>query len=351
MQAFPYPPQSPYGFMPGAMPPPWFGGPFPPYPQQPYGVQPNQWVNPQQNGGQGQQAAGDYGGRNKNQQGRFQQKKKGPSQIEVTGSTSLNYADTICEGCGEPGHLKAACSKSACCFICKASNHSMDDCPVLKRPRYIGSSTTGLGFYPLKHLRFGLAKEGVTVSVAKWFDDPEPVETLVETWIQVRGLLPPWCEWNIIDQAVSVCGLMKKVDWQSIFRNCAEVVRVEIICRDPNRIPAGRLFNFHGKLFQLQFTAEIPFAPGVQREIVAGQDGSNAGGGPGSGTNGMETDGRSEATRNITNSQSSGGSNQQGETGTGSHGRQVTTLVADSTGEEVLPGSEVYKLLLEKGAI
>jgi hypothetical protein len=46
MQAFPYPPQAPYGFMPGDMPPPWFGGPLPPYPQQYFGMQPNQWVNP-----------------------------------------------------------------------------------------------------------------------------------------------------------------------------------------------------------------------------------------------------------------------------------------------------------------
>jgi hypothetical protein len=73
---------------------------------------------------------------------------------------------------------------------------------------------------------------------------------------------------------------------------------VEILCRDPNRIHAGRLFNFHGKLFQLQFTTEIPKAPGVQRDVVTGQDGINAGGGPGSGTNGMDTDGRSEANRN-----------------------------------------------------
>jgi hypothetical protein len=66
----------------------------------------------------------------------------------------LNYADTICEGCGEPGHLKAACSKGACSFICKASNHAVDDCPVLKRPhqigRYIGSSANGLGFYHIE---------------------------------------------------------------------------------------------------------------------------------------------------------------------------------------------------------
>jgi hypothetical protein len=80
------------------------------------------------------------------------------------------------------------------------------------------------------------------------------------------------------------------MDWQSIFRNCAEVVRVEIPCRDPN---TGRLFNFHGKLFQLQFTAELSNATGVQREVLAGQDSGNAGGGNGTGTSGMDIDGRS----------------------------------------------------------
>jgi hypothetical protein len=141
------------------------------------------------------------------------------------------------------------------------------------------------------------------------------------------------------------------VEWQRILRNCAEVVRVEILYRDPNRIPAGRLFNFHGKLFQLQFTAEIPNAPRVQRDVVTGQDGSNVGGGPGSGTNGMDTDGRSEANMNNTNSQCSRGSNQQVEPGSGTHRRQVTANVGDTAVEEVIPGSEVYKLLLEKGAI
>jgi hypothetical protein len=77
------------------------------------------------------------------------------------------------------------------------------------------------------------------------------------------------------------------------------VVRVEILCRNPTKILAGRLFNFHGKLFQLQFTAEIPSASGIQREVIAGKDDSNAGGGPGSGTNGMDTDGRSEQTGTI----------------------------------------------------
>jgi hypothetical protein len=65
----------------------------------------------------------------------------------------------------------------------------------------------------------------------------------------------------------------------------------------------------------------------------------------------MDTDGRSKANRSNTNSQSSGGSNQHMEPGSGTHGRQVTASVGDTTAEEVIPGSEVYKLLLEKGAI
>jgi hypothetical protein len=129
------------------------------------------------------------------------------------------------------------------------------------------------------------------------------------------------------------------------------VVREEILCRDPNRIPAGRLFNFHGKLFQLQFTAELPNANGCQREVLAGQDSGNAGGGLGKGTNGMDTDGRSEANRNTTNSESSGGSNHQVETGNVSHGRQVAMLTADTPEERVIPGSKVYMLLMEKEAI
>jgi hypothetical protein len=49
----------------------------------------------------------------------------------------------------------------------------------------------------IRYPRFGLAKEGVIVIVAKWLDDPKPVETLVEVWMQIRGLLPPCHEWKL----------------------------------------------------------------------------------------------------------------------------------------------------------
>jgi hypothetical protein len=269
-QPFPFPPQA-YGFMPGGMPPPpWgFGGPFPPYPPPQFGGQSNQWIAPNQGGNQGQgQLAGEGNSKNKSQGNKTAYKKKLVANKEPESQliplSSLNYADTVCLCCGEPGHGKGSCSKQQFCFICKAGNHVDDECPVLKRPhqmaKYIGSSATGLGFYHIEtpetvvnpisstkncgvvaveegeiskeelakefsniyktnwpwqirelgdwsylvkfppHIsvdqvigypRFGLAKEGTTVSVTKWSDDPEPVETLAEVWMQIRGLLPP----------------------------------------------------------------------------------------------------------------------------------------------------------------
>jgi hypothetical protein len=66
----------------------------------------------------------------------------------------LNYANTICTCCGEPGRTKTSCGKPQICFICKASNHVAEGCPILKRPhqvdRYIGSSATSLGFYHIE---------------------------------------------------------------------------------------------------------------------------------------------------------------------------------------------------------
>lgn len=50
-----------------------------------------------------------------------------------------------------------------------------------------------------------------------------------------------------------MCGILQEVDWMSIFKDCVEVVRVRITCKDPTRIPAGRLFHFPGKFHHLQF--------------------------------------------------------------------------------------------------
>jgi hypothetical protein len=67
----------------------------------------------------------------------------------------------------------------------------------------------------------GLAsrRRGFGLKVEAWNADPEHVEVLKEFWIKVTGLQTKWCEWNILDQVVSVCGLLLYVDWLSVFRN------------------------------------------------------------------------------------------------------------------------------------
>jgi hypothetical protein len=116
-QPFPFPPQA-YGFMPGGMaPPPWgFGGPFPPYPPPQFAAQSNQWIAANQGGNQNQvQSAGDGSSKNKGQNSKNVYKKKLVANKEPESNliplSSLNYADTVCLCCGEPGHGKGTCSK------------------------------------------------------------------------------------------------------------------------------------------------------------------------------------------------------------------------------------------------
>jgi hypothetical protein len=57
----------------------------------------------------------------------------------------------VCYNCGVPGHHKANCTKSKICFICRESEHVVEECPIKVKDhlnaRYIGSAACGLGFY------------------------------------------------------------------------------------------------------------------------------------------------------------------------------------------------------------
>lgn len=59
---------------------------------------------------------------------------------------------------------------------------------------------------------FGLAREEVTVRVVAWKEELENFDELVETWVQLRKLIPKWCEWSTLDQITSVFGLLVEVD-------------------------------------------------------------------------------------------------------------------------------------------
>jgi hypothetical protein len=64
---------------------------------------------------------------------------------------------------------------------------------------------------------FNLGKEGVSVSVKKREGELEPYSELEDVWIQLKGISPMWCEWEVLDQFASSYDLLEEVDWQDIF--------------------------------------------------------------------------------------------------------------------------------------
>jgi hypothetical protein len=162
VQQFGFPP---YGFMPGPIPAWGFNGPYPQFPPNPqFALQSNQWVAPQQQQQGGNQQQQQHQSQSSTDQtGKKTQtkaKKKlmaAPKDAVVTAADSfaqMNYTSSICMCCGEPGHHQTVCTRPKFCFICKATSHPVDECPVRKRPhqmaKYVGSAATGLGFYHIE---------------------------------------------------------------------------------------------------------------------------------------------------------------------------------------------------------
>jgi hypothetical protein len=104
---------------------------------------------------------------------------------------------------------------------------------------------------------FNLGKEGVSVSVKTWQGDLDPYAELEEVWLQVQGLPPKWCVWEIIDQLASSYGMLEDVDWQKLFNSFYEVVRMKIKYRDVTKIPRERLFCVDKKLYKITTIVEM----------------------------------------------------------------------------------------------
>ncbi|KAM0902134.1 hypothetical protein ACQ4PT_019499 [Festuca glaucescens] len=105
---------------------------------------------------------------------------------------------------------------------------------------------------------FGLPKEGVFVKVHVWSGILDYYANLQEVWLQIRGLNQDWCKRPTPMQFVTAFGIMLDVDWYGMFRTFYEIVRVKIKCRDHSRIPAARIFEIDGFLFQIKFAVEGP---------------------------------------------------------------------------------------------
>jgi hypothetical protein len=93
--------------------------------------------------------------------------------------------------------------------------------------------------------------------VKTWQGDLDPYAELEEVWLQVQGLPPKWCVWEIIDQLASSYGMLEDVDWQELFSSFYEVVRMKIKCRDVTKIPRERLFYVDKKLYKITTIVEM----------------------------------------------------------------------------------------------
>jgi hypothetical protein len=187
--------------------------------------------------------------------------------------------------------------------------------------------------------------------VEAWNDDPEPVEVLSDVWIKVSGLQSKWCEWNTLDQAISPCGIMRDVDWLSVFRNNAQEVRLLVSCRDPAKVPEGRLFEFHKNLFTLGFTVEMPVMETHTNDDVLGEDVDDQNlGREGNGSNGQHN---SQHPGNQNNNQDSlggggGGGYQANQTNrTRMAAAQPNSIEKDTCSN----ASAVFQLLVQKGVV
>jgi hypothetical protein len=103
---------------------------------------------------------------------------------------------------------------------------------------------------------FNLRKEGVQVGVMKWIGDLDHFGELTEAWVQFEGIPPKWCDWSVFAHMTSSFGLLRDVDWTSLFKSFYEKVRLRIACRNPSKIPGERLFELAKKKYLVTIKVE-----------------------------------------------------------------------------------------------
>jgi hypothetical protein len=103
---------------------------------------------------------------------------------------------------------------------------------------------------------FNLRKEGAQVGVMERIGGLDHFGELTETWVQFEGIPPKWCDWSVFAQMALSFGLLRDVDWSSLFKSFYEKVGLRIACRNPSKIPSERLFELAKKLYLVTIKVE-----------------------------------------------------------------------------------------------
>jgi len=106
-----------------------------------------------------------------------------------------------------------------------------------------------------------------------WNGNIEPISSLKEVWVQVRGIPPRWCDWVTLRQIASALGKLVEVDWQSLFGIYFAMIRIKIKCKDPSKVPKKRLMEMGDDIYLLYFKTE-----GVDQETDTEEGGDDKGG-------------------------------------------------------------------------
>jgi hypothetical protein len=100
--------------------------------------------------------------------------------------------------------------------------------------------------------------------VLAWDSEFHSEEENSEVWVQLRGLKPQWCTWDTLARFTSSFEIMVDIDWQGMFLNYYEVVRVKLQCRDPSLIPDKWLFEVKKKYHKILLQVEPPVVIDVE---------------------------------------------------------------------------------------
>jgi hypothetical protein len=94
------------------------------------------------------------------------------------------------------------------------------------------------------------------VEVLEWIGDTDHFSELKDVWLDLEGIPPKWCHWKVFAHITSSFGILREVDWSTLFKSFYASVRVKISCRSPSKIPSVRLYEMDKKLYMIVIIAE-----------------------------------------------------------------------------------------------